>query len=77
MLLARSDRLHNTSGGASDTELNELAVSPNNVPSARRVVMTVTPVANCDKAFLKCAASKSLDGVRGVRMYIVEVESDQ
>jgi len=51
MLLARSDKLHNTSGGASDTELNELAVSPSKVPSARRVVMTVTPVANCDKAF--------------------------
>ncbi|GCB03795.1 hypothetical protein PSUB009319_14260 [Ralstonia sp. SET104] len=56
-------RLHSTSGGSSDTELNELAVTPTNagVPGApsERVVTTVTPVANWDRACLKCAASKS------------------
>ena len=50
MLLAERDRLHSTSGGASETELNELAVKPSSrePPSTVgvRVVMTVTPVAN-------------------------------
>ena len=38
-------------GWLSDTELNELAVRPRKLPSASRVVMTVTPVANCDSAW--------------------------
>ncbi len=43
---ALHDKLQSTSGGLRDTELNELAVKPLSVPSADRVVMTVTPVAN-------------------------------
>ncbi len=38
MLLAPCDRLHSTSGGSSDTELNELAVSPTSSPAALRAV---------------------------------------
>jgi len=44
-------RLHRTSGGSSDTELNELTVNPVGAPSAARVVTTVTPVANWASAF--------------------------
>jgi hypothetical protein len=44
------DRLHKTKGGVRDTELNELAVRPKKAPSSSRVVMIVTPVANCDRA---------------------------
>ena len=44
--LAAWDRLHSTSGGLSDTELNELAVSPTSSPLAVRAVTMVTPVAN-------------------------------
>src|SRR5260221_337820 len=36
--------LQRTSGGSSDTELNELAVTPWNPPSSSVVVTTVTPV---------------------------------
>ena len=46
MALAAWPRLHSTSGGVSDTELKELAVSPTRVPSAARAVTTVTPVAS-------------------------------
>ena len=51
------DKLHNTSGGFNDTELNELAVNPKNLPLSRRVVITVTPVANCDNAPLNWRTS--------------------
>ncbi len=40
------DRLHSTSGGSSETELNELAVSPTSAPPSVRAVTMVTPVAN-------------------------------
>jgi hypothetical protein len=46
MELADLDRLHSTSGGVRDTELNEFAVSPTNWPVAVRAVTIVTPVAN-------------------------------
>ncbi|ODV40922.1 hypothetical protein AWV79_03300 [Cupriavidus sp. UYMMa02A] len=66
--MARVAMLHSTSGGSSDTELNELAVMPMNggAPAATdaslaRVVMTVTPVANCDSVRRKCSVSKSGD----------------
>ncbi len=56
-------RLHSTSGGSSDTELNELAVTPTkggwSGAPPERVVTTVTPVANWDSARRKWAASKS------------------
>lgn len=50
MVLAPCDRLHNTSGGSSDTELNELAVKPTSSPIALRAVTMVTPVANMPNA---------------------------
>ena len=37
---------HSTSGGVSDTEVNEFAVMPVSMPLRLRVVMIVTPVAN-------------------------------
>src|SRR5258708_7247032 len=45
-LAARSDRLHSTSGGESDTALKEFTVIPTGSPAAVRVVTTVTPVTN-------------------------------
>ena len=39
-------RLHRISGGSSDTDENELTVSPSGLPSTPRVVTTVTPVVN-------------------------------
>src|ERR1700709_2628579 len=51
-------RLHSTSGGSSETELNELAVMPINWPDSVRVVITVTPVANWLRASRKAVASK-------------------
>src|SRR3954468_7873588 len=69
-LLAALPRLHSTSGGSSDTELKELAVRPRKLPSASRVVMMVTPVANCDSAWRKCAESKPRAAARGKRVFI-------
>src|SRR5438128_6014817 len=69
-LLAMLDRLHSTSGGSSETELKELAVSPRKLPSSRRVVMTVTPVANWDRAWRKCAESKPGSVARGELVFI-------
>ena len=70
MLLAPAARLHSTSGGSSETELKELAVRPRKLPSASRVVMTVTPVANCDSAWRNCAESKSRASARGELVFI-------
>src|SRR6218665_3088592 len=50
MVLAPCARLHSTSGGSSDTELKELAVSPTNLTAALRAVTMVTPVANMPRA---------------------------
>lgn len=45
------ERDHNTMGGLSDTELNELTVSPTgSLLMAERVVTTVTPVGKRPKA---------------------------
>ena len=71
MLLALFDRLHNTSGGVSETELNELMVNPTKPPLSSRVVMMVTPVANCDKAPRKCASLNPVSGVFSVELDIV------
>ncbi len=46
-------RLQSTSGGSRDTDEKELAVIPTLRPSRPRVVITVTPVANCPAG---CAA---------------------
>src|SRR3989442_9591902 len=45
-----------TSGGSSDTELNELAVKPTN-PCVAGAVMIVTPVANCAIASRNCRSA--------------------
>lgn len=45
---------HNTNGGCSDTELNELAVMPTGLLLLSKALMTVMPVANCDIASLNC-----------------------
>ncbi len=37
-------RLHNTSGGSSDSEAKELMVSPTRRPSGQRVATMATPV---------------------------------
>jgi hypothetical protein len=50
MEAAARERLHNTNGGVSDTELNELAVNPTKEPSVARAVTMVTPVANMPSA---------------------------
>jgi hypothetical protein len=55
-------RLQSTSGGASDTELNELAVNPTSSPPAPRAVTMVTPVAN-----MPSAARNSRDENAGAR----------
>ncbi len=47
---AACDRLHSTSGGASETELNEFAVSPIASPAGVRAVTMVTPVAKVPSA---------------------------
>src|SRR5690348_6207311 len=61
MLLTPCDRLHSTSGGSSDTELNELAVSPTRSPAALRAVTMVTPVANMPSA-LRNSREEKLGG---------------
>lgn len=52
-------RLHNTIGGSSDTELKLFAVKPTGVPSAARVVITVTPVAKLPSAARKASRSSA------------------
>ena len=70
MALAAWLRLHSTNGGVSDTELNELAVSPTKVPSAVRAVTTVTPVANIPRAVRNSWREKvgvlAVVGARGI-----------
>ncbi len=52
-------RLHSTSGGDSDTELNEFAVRPMSAPSGARAVTMVTPVANMPSEARNSCAEKS------------------
>src|SRR5918999_2222196 len=47
-----------TSGGSSDTDVNEFAVTPILRPSGARAVITVTPVAYWPRAFLNSRGSK-------------------
>jgi hypothetical protein len=49
-------KLHNTSGGSSETAANELAVRPSSLPSGVRVVITATPVAKRPSACRKPGA---------------------
>ena len=44
------ERHQSSSGGSSDTEVKELAVTPTGSPSGRTAVTTVTPVANSPNA---------------------------
>src|SRR6218665_3859631 len=64
MVLAPCARLHSTSGGSSDTELKELAVSPTNLPAALRAVTMVTPVANMPRASRNSRGEKLGGGAR-------------
>ena len=77
MVLAACDRLHNSSGGASDTELKELAVRPISSPVEVRAVTMVTPVVNmasearnsrCEKlgSLAFCAAFFAGDNILGI-----------
>src|SRR5947209_8543622 len=50
-------RLHNTSGGFSETEAKELQVTPYGFPSAAITVTMVTPVANVPNALRKSRGS--------------------
>jgi len=50
LLGARVARLHNTSGGRSDTDVKELIVKPAVRPSAQRAVTTATPVGKAPSA---------------------------
>src|SRR5471032_1200086 len=70
-LLAVVPRLHSTSGGSSETELKELAVRQRKLPSASRVVITVTPVANWPSVWRKWALSKARSSARGERVFMV------
>lgn len=70
MLLADFAKLQSTKGGSKETELNELAVKPSIEPSAKRVVITVTPVANCDKAVRKWRVSNAGCLARGAWLCI-------
>ena len=51
-------RLHNTSGGSSETELKELAVRPITPSSCERAVTIVTPVANMPSAVRNSSVEK-------------------
>jgi hypothetical protein len=57
---AVSDWLHRISGGSSDTELKELAVSPCGRPSLSTVVITVTPVTNAPSTCRRARVSNPL-----------------
>src|SRR5713226_5226112 len=56
-LAACRDKLHSTRGGSSETEENELTVTPMRRPSFARVLTTVTPVANWPSARRKSRRS--------------------
>src|SRR6516225_773740 len=49
-----------TSGGSSETELNELTVVPCNSPSAPRAVTTATPVGKTSRVFLNSPEVKAM-----------------
>ena len=53
-------RHQSSSGGSSDTEVKELAVTPTGVASGRTAVTTVTPVANRPKASRSSRCEKAL-----------------
>src|ERR1700674_4095511 len=55
---AARDTLNNTNGGDSDTELNELTVSPRRSPASEDAVTTATPVGNTLSASRKARSSK-------------------
>src|SRR5450759_89948 len=76
-LCAYKELLHSTRGGLSDTEVNELAVIPCNLPSRLRVVTMVTPVANEPSALrssrtlkpsaeVLCTVASWLPGISGI-----------
>src|SRR5580692_10158323 len=52
---------NSTSGGSSDTELNELTVMPCSTPSAPRAVMMATPVGKVPSALRKSVDVKLMN----------------
>ena len=54
-----SARLQSTKGGAKETELKELTVKPTKPPAGLMAVTTVTPVANCPRAWRNWLWEKS------------------
>src|ERR1700744_5747976 len=60
---------NNTSGGSSDTELNELTVMPCSVPSELRAVMIATPVGKVPRALRKSPDVKFMNLFRSLRRF--------
>ena len=60
----RSERLHSTRGGESETELNELQVKPIGPPLASNVLTIATPVGNVPSALRKSRGSKASPGAQ-------------
>src|SRR5580658_6321687 len=71
-LRASSRMLHSISGGASDTDANELMVMPSRLPSADTVVTRHTPVGNAARDCRKDRASEvcGMSPVISVQEYI-------
>src|SRR2546423_4901198 len=57
-LYAARDTLNSTKGGDSDTEVNELTVSPRRSPASEKAVTTATPVGNTPSASRNARSSK-------------------
>ena len=51
-----------TSGGSSDTDVNDPMVNPTGVPSAEQAVTTVTPVGKWPSTWRNCDASTVMPG---------------
>src|SRR6202012_4198353 len=60
---------NSTSGGSSETELNELTVMPCSVPSGPRAVMMATPVGKVPSALRKSPDVKLMNLFRGLRCF--------
>src|ERR1700722_19980612 len=58
---------NSTSGGSSDTKLNELTVVPGSAPSGPRAVMMATPVGKVPSALRKSVDVKLMNLFRGLR----------
>jgi len=68
-------RLHSTSGGFSETDVNEFTVRPMQWPRLLRAVTIVTPVANWPKARRKSRLSNARDFFTAGFDYLTEIIS--